>query len=65
MKLVSVLKEGVASSSLAANVIKTEQAEDVFVVHVKGHFLMNIKNIHVSTSASTSSPVYTSSSEYM
>ena len=43
MELVSALKEDVASSSLAAHVVKTKQAEGVFVVDVEEHFLVNLR----------------------
>lgn len=49
------LKEDVTSSSLAASVIKTEQAKGVFVVDVKEHFPNKPKDkVHASTSVSMS-----------
>ena len=38
MELVSALKEGATSNSLAAPVVKSEQVEGVIVVDVEGSF---------------------------
>lgn len=59
MKLVSVLKEGATPNSLAILVMKTEQAEGIFVVDVEGTFLGEPKEkVLPFTSASTLSPVF-------
>ena len=59
VKLVSALKEGATSSSLATPIVKIEQMEGVFVVDVEGTFFNEPKKkVHASTSTSTSSPVF-------
>lgn len=59
MELVSALKEGASSSSLAAPMMKTKQAEGVFVVDVEGVFPSEQKKNNLTpTFASTSSPIF-------
>lgn len=59
MKSVSTLKEDATFTSLAASVVKTEQAEGIFIVDVEGTFLDEPKeNMSTSVSASTSSPIF-------
>ena len=56
---VSALKEGAASSSLAPLVVKTDQAESVFVVDVEGAFPSEPREkAPAFASASTLSPIY-------
>lgn len=67
VQLDSTLNEGVASNSLAALVVKTEQTEGVFVVHVENVVVVDMEeiffgkpkeHIHVSTFANTLSTIF-------
>lgn len=59
VELVSALKEGTTSSSLASPMLKIEQAESVFVVHVEGAFSSESrKNVVAFASTNTSSLIF-------
>ena len=59
VELVSTLKEGATSSSLAPLVVKMEQVESVFVVDVEEAFPSEPREkILASASASTLSPIF-------
>ena len=63
LELVSALKKDVTPSSLAASVVKTKQAEGVFVVDVKDFFSPNKpkEKGSASTSVNTSSRTFSPS----
>ena len=59
MEFIFALKEGTASSSLDASVVKMEQAEGVFVVNVEGTFPCKPKDkVPASTFANNWSPIF-------
>lgn len=59
VELVSMLMEGAISSSLAPPVVKTEQAQSVFVVDVEGVFFNEPREkVFAFASASMSSPIF-------
>lgn len=59
VELVFTLIDGTTSNILAAHVVKTEEAEGVFVVDVEGTFPSEPKErVPASTSASTSIMIF-------
>ena len=59
IELVSTLKKGTASSLLVPHVVKTMQAESVFVIDVEGAIPSKPKEkASASASSSTSSPAF-------
>lgn len=59
MELVSALKEGAASNSLATHVLKTKQSEGIFILDVEGTLPDEPKKKDLaSASASTLRPIF-------